>query len=228
MTIPRALTALLVAACFAAALPAAAAQAAPPSSAQRFADAALRMKIAVNAQKAEVSRRLEELDLFRCVRAVENAPERVSDRVFTIIGVAFLQPMLDVATPALHQLVRDLDAIPTRDPILRSGRAAWRASIAGLARWPRVDAPCDALERWRDAKWRASAAPKFSLRALERLIEESEADSQKLRRAARRLRELGVSRGAAERFTGDTMLEELIEESALDEIVAAVPRGQPF
>ena len=218
MSIHRAVAAVAAACLLALAAPA---HAAPPASAQRFADAALRMKQAIKAQRAELERRVEELDFVRCFRVFEAAPARHDAQVFAVIVIGLTGPMMDVARGPLEQMVRDLDAIPTQDPALRSGRAAWRAQVAQIDEMPRVDAPCDALERWRDAKWRASAAPKLDERAMARMIEGSAGQERKVRRAARRLRQLGVRKGEAARFTGDTMFDNVIDDRFLEAMLGS-------
>lgn len=112
--------------------------------------------------------------------------------------------------PALERLVADLKAIPTRDPLLRSGRAAWRAFVAGIAAYPFIDRPCRRLEAWANSGWEPDLRPPIDVAAFrqaERI--DSDALPGKLRRAGRRLRELGVSRGEAERFTGSTLFDDI-------------------
>jgi hypothetical protein len=73
------------------------------------------------------------------------------------------------------------------------------------------------LEAWAKGGWRASARPDFDFAAFEKLIEETDDPSfeRKLDRAAKRLRQLGVSKADAARFTGDTLFDDLIEDADL-------------
>jgi hypothetical protein len=64
------------------------------------------------------------------------------------------------------------------------------------------DDPCDALEAWRRAGFAPSAAP-VDLDALE--ARDSSAAEDKIARAARRTQRLGVSPGAARRYTAAGM-----------------------
>ena len=158
-------------------------------------------------------------------------PDRESDRFAMFLVAAMFGPMFEPARPVLHQIVGDLEAIPTRDPILRSGRAAWRVVVQYFDRFPRIEAPCEQLERWAGSGWRASARPDFDFAAFEQLIEGEdvgiETAERKLQRAARRLRRLGVSKGDAKRFTGDTLFDDVPDEvvGEGDEVQAVLSPG---
>lgn len=191
--------------------------AATPSSAQRFADAALRLKVAVNARKADFAAAYAAIDHARCERAFERIPpKREIDNATTILVLAASQPLVEVGTPLLRQMVRDLEAIPTNDPALRSGRAGWREAVALVARYPRLDRPCEALERWSRAGWRPSARPDVSFRELQRFVTSRAAPEAKLHLGARRLRQLGISAFSSKRFIGETIFEDVIVEPAVD------------
>ena len=198
----------------AALLPAATAPAA--TSAQRFADAVERGKSALRAKEPEFRAAVEALDFKRCERVIEGKPppKREVERYAIFLVASLFKPMFEPAQPVLRQIVADLEAIPTRDPILKSGRAAWRAIVQSFDRYPSIEDPCGQLEKWANAGWRASARPDFDFDGFERLTDGigTKTAERKLARAARRLRQLGVSRGDAERFTGESLFDDVPDD----------------
>ena len=198
------------------------------TSAQRFADAVERGKSAIRAKKPEFKAVAEAVDFERCERALEAKPppEREIDRFATFLVIAVLQPTIQPSMPVLRQIVADLDAIPTRDPVLKSGRAAWREIVASFGLFPILDKPCEQLEAWAASGWKASARPDFDFAAFEKLAGEDsfEGADAKLERAARRMRQLGVSKGDAERFTGETLFDDV--EDVTDASGISVEQGE--
>jgi hypothetical protein len=95
--------------------------------------------------------------------------------------------------------------VPTGDTALRSGRAAWRSSVAHIATFPPDLDICGTLERWRRTGFSRAAAP-FGLGG-DRLGPYAASAATKLAAAERRMRELGVAPGPARRFGGETLLE---------------------
>ena len=189
------------------------------TSAQRFADAVERGKSAIRAKKPEFRAAVEAMNLDSCERVLEKKPppEREADRFVLFLVAASVQPLFQPSLPVLDQIVAELGAIPTRDPILKSGRAAWREVVVSFRAFPTVEKPCEQLEAWADAGWKASARPKFDFAGFERQLDEVDDENieGKFERAARRMRQLGVSKGDAERFTGETLFEDVEDE--LDE-----------
>ena len=212
--------AALVAAVVACAAPAAAHGQSPPPSvppvpgpplsaraaARELSFAAYRLRVKVLAQqdailaKLEVS--LDALDDARCDQAVRAAPD---DRALEVVLVALLviiAPGYDPVRPALDTFLAELEAIPVADPILRSGRAGWRSEVDLIRRLPSLPDPCGTLQTWQRAGYADSASPIVVEAVLNPGLLAAE---DKLARAARRMRALGVSAGAARRFTGDGM-----------------------
>jgi hypothetical protein len=184
---------------------------APPderAAAREFSFAAYRARLAVKAQKpaieAALNARLEALDDPRCERAVNAAPRAAEDAVLAMTIVLIALPLIDGIRGPAQQLVVELERVPTADQALRSGRAAWRAQAQFFARLPTVPDMCAALDAWRQAGYGPGGAPipleAFQGGGLETV-------ERKLAAAAARMRELGVSAGAARRFTGDTLLQ---------------------
>lgn len=201
----------------AAAVPAAAQ--APPAApderaaAREFSFAAYRARVKVKAQgpaiRAALVARIDALDDPRCLRAFAAAPQAAQDRVVEAVGIMVGLPLIDGLRAPVAQLVAELERVPTADPALRSGRAAWRAEAQFLARLPVLPDMCAALEAWRRAGFRPGAAPID----LERLAGGSlDTVDAKLGAAAARMRSLGVSAGAARRFTGDNLLDGVVDE----------------
>ena len=90
--------------------------------------------------------------------------------------------------PALAQLVADLDAIPTRDRVLRSARAVWRRIARLAANVPVHEQPCAAIEAWVESGWRDRARPRIEIGSLGELFDFIEKSSvlDRLDRAGRR------------------------------------------
>jgi hypothetical protein len=129
---------------------------------------------------------------------------RPDDAIEVVVGVA-LAPALGGMRPAFERFQGELERVPTADPALRSGRAAWRVAVADFARVPPGVDVCATLERWQRARFARAEAP-FGLESgfLASLVGET---SPKLTRAARRMQQLGVRSGTARRFTGETLLD---------------------
>lgn len=180
-------------------------------SAQAFADAALRAHVAMRAESETIDRRMRALRPRLCISVLRDVVrrgrlvERRSERVFGQMMVGFMRPLVDVIVPVGRHLVADLDAVPTRDPALIAGRDAWRELIALFEAYPVVTRPCHALDAWRDSGFAPALAPPDQTSALARLdaLDETETFSRRVGRAQRRLRMLGVTRGAAARFSED-------------------------
>jgi hypothetical protein len=189
------------------------------STAQRFADAVERGKSAMNAKVPEVQAAYDAIEWPRCQRVIARTPppKRETDRFSSYFAAVLFQPLFGPAQPVLQQIVADLYAIPTNDAILRSGRSAWRQVVEVLGKYPQTDQPCVQLEAWARSGWKASGRPDFDFAAFDRLIEESDDPSleRKFERAARRLRQLGVSKGDAKRFTGETIFEAIEQDVEL-------------
>ena len=186
-------------------LPVASAEAAARTqSAQAFADVLLRARVAIKAQAPDLERRYEEAEPD-CEDLFDSAPDRLAVEMFKLSFGATIQPYADLIIESSRQIVAGLDAVPTRDPVLRSGRAAWRAALRLNESHPRVDDACADLARWRDAGWGDEAMPPY-------LHDEDDADSgptieRKMHAASRRLRMLGISPRVAGFFTGDGLLD---------------------
>jgi hypothetical protein len=109
--------------------------------------------------------------------------------------------------PALLEFSLALHAVDTADPVLRSGRTAWRRMrrlLARMAARPAVDL-CAELRRWARAGYEPIAAVRDARRAW-RVLRAFDGNGfeRRVHRAAARLRRLGVPRDESYAFTGGT------------------------
>jgi hypothetical protein len=135
---------------------------------------------------------------------VFHAPRRALDQAIEVFAVGMVHALFDPTLPALRTLSAQLDAVPTADPALRSGRTAWRKTVGAIAALPPLDDPCGKLIAWRRSGYAPSAAPALD-RAKLKALNDSGGPDPRFARAARRMRALGVSKSAADRFTGDPL-----------------------
>jgi hypothetical protein len=183
--------------------------AARTQAAQDFADAALRAHVAMRAQSDEITRRSRALRPRLCSSVLDatlraRRPDRY-ERGAAFMFFGLMRPLVDAILPVGRQLVADLDAVPTRDAALVEGREAWRELIALFEWYPVVDRPCRRLAAWRDSGWRRDLAPPNLIEEDQLLEDWDDAETFSVRAsdAAARLRQLGVPRGAADRFAED-------------------------
>ncbi len=138
----------------------------------------------------------------RCDRADDAAPAGREIEVLLIDLLLAFAPAYDPIRPALDMFLAELERIPTNDPALRGGRAGWRTEIDIIRRLPSTPDPCATLQAWR----RTGFAPAKAPIPLDVLVNPAaRAAEGKLAVAARRMGQLGVSAGAARRFTGKGM-----------------------
>jgi hypothetical protein len=116
----------------------------------------------------------------------------------------------------LRTFQAELDRVPTTDPALRSGRAAWRESVGlYLQVRPLPSDLCAQLGRWRTAGYAAAARPALQPAGVRRILDGSGTVDAKLHLAAARMVALGVSQGQARRFAGDTLFDGFSPEDLL-------------
>lgn len=145
---------------------------------------------------------------MRALRAFETT-EVDDELIFDVFVTGVAGLLFTPLRPALGAFQVRLDRVQTADPALRSGRAAWRATIAAVAGLRAPKDFCGDLERWRRTGFRPSAAPRYGTFDLATLLPLD----RKFTRAKRRLRALGISRGAAERWAGDRLFDDLLDDA---------------
>jgi hypothetical protein len=193
--------------------PAPPAQAAPGerAAAQQLSFAAYRLRVAVLAQKAAIEDRVLGITLPaltdpRCDRVERAAPGLTGFEVLLVELVLDITPAYDPVRPALDTFLAQIEAIPTNDRLLKSGRAGWRSEIQFIRQLRSTNDPCGALQVWQKAKFAPEAAP-VNVDALN--DPGLDAAEDKITLASRRMHALGVSTGASARFTGDGMFDGL-------------------
>jgi hypothetical protein len=196
------LTVLLVLA----AVPATAAAQAPvddQTAARAFADVALRTL----PQVAEASQALEALG--HDVRCSVDVPRRRRDAVNEVKGsFHFAQTIAGftrAVAPALTQASNDLHAVQTTDPILQSGRTAWRRlrrTYAGFAELPAAGV-CSQLRAYVRNGYRHTPATRRTMRAFHAMMAWDTADmDRRMEETVRRMVVLGIPAAEAEAFAG--------------------------
>lgn len=205
----------------------AAAPASERAAARAFADAALTYTREARAGVLEARRRYATMDLPRCIRAFareERTGPRREQRLFEIFFAANLTPLFGPHVEPAARFVAALEAADTRDPRLRSARAAWRLAAWQFRMYARAPQDtCVRLEQWRRDGSRGLPLPTVDLRGFDAAIGAGRTVAGKLDAGAGRLIALGQTRRRAERLTGrwafepyDRLLEEV--EDGLDAI----------
>lgn len=179
------------------------------AAALQFGYAAYRARLAIKAVAPEIRARVGTVNSPACFRTVIHAPKQALERAAVIYALGYFHAVIDPALPAMQTFSRELDAIQTDDPVLRSGRSAWRDELSLAERLPAVGDACGQLAAWRRAGFAPSAAPPVDPKAL-KMLDAGDGLDRKVARAARRMRELGVPKSAAHRFGGDPLFRGVI------------------
>lgn len=195
-----------------AAAPTGAAAQAPPderAAAREFSYAAYRLRLAIKAQHVTLERqltgRVDALLRPRCRRALDVIPERRESDVIFVASIAATVPAYLTVRPSFERFLAEIEAVPTADPALRSGRASWRGPVGLMRRLRPLPDLCAALEAWRRAGFAPDAAPVDVGDTRDFDLGSQMAQNAKAERAERRMRRLGVGKSAARRFTGETL-----------------------
>jgi hypothetical protein len=204
------------------ATPAVAAAQAPDdrAAAREFSFAAYRLRVAIKASLPQIERAAAITRAPACRTALAGGtPAQQQGHVDDLVGV-----LVDLLAGAMFAPVADsmrafqaqIEAVPTSDPALRSGRAAWRTSVELYLRVRPLPADlCARLARWRSAGYAASARPDLQPAAVRRILDGSGTVDVKLHLAAARMVALGITPGQARRFAGDTLFSGFSPEDLL-------------
>lgn len=197
------------------------------AAAREFAFGAYRLRVAILAQREEIERRGQALADPRCYHGQEEAPPHARAWHNTAFSLLLVDALFGPTRPAFAAFLAELERVPTWDRTLRSGRAGWRKALRLVSALPAPPPDvCQTFTRWRRADYaREAAPPSLESGSLVEYIERSSGLERKAERAAVRLRELGVQKGAAERFAGQTLFAGVLEEAlGVEEEVLPPPR----
>jgi hypothetical protein len=171
------------------------------------------LRFYVVAQTPAISASLAQLEQPACANALKDMPEaQLEDLLFDYLLPVTFEMLLVPLQNGMNQFVAELDQVPMRDPVLRSGRAGWRvvATEFGKLSPPPAD-PCAPLDAWRRAGYPAAARPKVDEPVLAALLNDDDSAfgsaTAKIERSGRRLRELGVSKRVVSWWTLDNLLD---------------------
>jgi hypothetical protein len=190
------------------------------AAAREFSFAAYRLRVAVKARLPEIDRAASITRTPACRTALSGGtPAQQRRHVDDLVGVLvdlLAGAMFAPVSEPLRTFQAELDRVPTTDPALRSGRAAWRESVGlYLQVRPLPSDLCAQLGRWRTAGYAAAARPALQPAGVRRILDGSGTVDAKLHLAAARMVALGVSQGQARRFAGDTLFDGFSPEDLL-------------
>jgi hypothetical protein len=190
------------------------------AAAREFSFAAYRLRVAVKARLPEIDRAVSITRTPACRTALSGGtPAQQRRHVDDLVGVLvdlLAGAMFAPVSEPLRTFQAELDRVPTTDPALRSGRAAWRESVGlYLQVRPLPSDLCAQLGRWRTAGYAAAARPALQPAGVRRILDGSGTVDAKLHLAAARMVALGVSQGQARRFAGDTLFDGFSPEDLL-------------
>jgi hypothetical protein len=190
------------------------------AAAREFSYAAYRLRVAVKARLPEIDRAASITRTPACRTALSGGtPAQQRRHVDDLVGVLvdlLAGAMFAPVSEPLRTFQAELDRVPTTDPALRSGRAAWRESVGlYLQVRPLPSDLCAQLGRWRTAGYAAAARPALQPAGVRRILDGSGTVDAKLHLAAARMVALGVSQGQARRFAGDTLFDGFSPEDLL-------------
>lgn len=178
----------------------ASAQTPPPderAAARAYADAAGRFTDAI---EAPTERAFELFD--RPLRRAPGCPAIARRHREGALVIALYSSNLVFArdvTPAIQAFRSELAQVLTADPVLISGRAAWRARGRSIEAVPEPEDLCAKLAAWRRAGYPQSTV-RETMRDLVSLAASGPSVERKLEAAAKRLISLGVPREEARLF----------------------------
>ena len=124
------------------------------AAAREFSYAAYRLRVAVKARLPEIERAASITRAPACRAALSGGtPAQQRKHVDDLVGVLvdlLAGAMFAPVSEQLRSFQAELDRVPTADPALRSGRAAWRQSVALYVQVrPLPSDLCAQLGRWR-------------------------------------------------------------------------------
>jgi hypothetical protein len=200
----------------------ASAQAVPDerAAAREFSYAAYRLRVKIKAEAPAAHRRFALLESRACRTAIpedfdiDRAPVRVQRGFGVLVTEIEFGAMFGSIAHHLPGFVAELDRVATADPALVAGREGWRGFVDLFGQTAPLPADtCAQIRRWRLAGFPFDALPVLQpepvhdvlVQALSRTDRSGEKPDRSRERAAERMIALGVSKGQALRFAGDTL-----------------------
>jgi hypothetical protein len=184
-------------------------------AAREFSYAAYRLRVKIKAAMPAMNQAAGALSSPACSDASSETPKltKAAERkagvlLAEVLFGAILAPVAD----DFGTFQTELDRVPTSDAALAAGRESWRSTVVLLQQVQPVPADvCSRIRAWVDSGYADAALPVLQPAPLHELIasapESDEPDTAPpgVRRAAARMRELGVPKGQAQRFAGATL-----------------------
>jgi hypothetical protein len=195
-------TALLAA--LLAAAPAEASRRGDRADARALARATKDVRAAVASHFPEAEQAASRLQSEPCKSALDAVPE--GDASIAALELVFGYGYAAGLAPAgddLRRFEEALYSVRLRDPVLKSGRAAWRRELRAAYRMqPPPEDICARLDAWRQGGYAPEQAPVLGDPGVEALFAQGKGVERKMSRAGRRLRKLGVKPAVAKLWNG--------------------------
>jgi hypothetical protein len=176
-------------------------------NARAFADIGVRATAAVEAAQAATDRAGAVAP--RCTashRLRVRGTKRQRDAVESLFAAQWIARYARRATPVVARAAAELQAVPTEDPALRSGRTAWRRVLHAYRRFGALESVhvCSEVRDYVRGDFRRTPAMVAAARMYRRAVgwDTSDIDAR-LAGAVTRLVELGVPTADADAFDGD-------------------------
>jgi hypothetical protein len=151
-------------------------------------------------------------DIEHC-RALDRVPEPLAHVAETAVSAALTQAVFPPIQAILSRFAGRLQAVHARDPALAQGAAAYRGGTMGLRTFPRLRSRfCTTIRAWRNAGFDEAHAPvtRQQVARLDAYFRKGRVERRQIRRAARRLRRLGVDAATAHAFLSEHVLDPAI------------------
>jgi hypothetical protein len=186
------------------------------AAAREYAYAAYRLRVKVKAATPGMNATRRMLTSPQCLDALQgpDVTPRAAIQAETVIFDALIGGLYAPVAGALETFQHELDRVPTADPALIAGREELRDGVEfALQVQPPPADVCPRLATWARAGYADTALPRLQPKPIHDFIanapvtDGSDSVAAPLRRAAARMVELGVTKGQARRFSGETLFD---------------------
>jgi len=185
------------------------------AAAREFSYAAYRLRVKIKAAVPAMDKGAQVLTSGTCSDVSRRMPEltKAQERkAGVLLAEVVLGAALAPVAGAFGTFQTELDRVPTSDPALAAGRESWRSTVVVVQQVqpPPADV-CSRIRAWVDSGFADAALPVLQPAPLHELLAAADdsdgADpaAPGLRRAARRMLELGVPKSQVRRFAGETL-----------------------